>query len=103
MVEKVLTVSQATDVTMEVERHRQAAAMKVCVELLDTSTEHYEHLMLLRDELRKREKPIKQLPPVIEPSGSDIWLVSLTLNNVMFIFKKIYSLFAHKVLQIIIS
>ncbi|XP_052747637.1 uncharacterized protein LOC116413779 [Galleria mellonella] len=69
MVEKVLTVSQATDTTVEEERGRQAAAMRVCVELLDTSTEHYENLMLLHDELHKRE-PNKQLPPAIEPSSS---------------------------------
>ncbi|KAL0849346.1 hypothetical protein ABMA28_013661 [Loxostege sticticalis] len=72
MVEKVLTVSQATDATMEVERTRQAAAMRACAELLDTSAAHYEHLMLLREELRARDKPRKQMPPSIEPSGSDI-------------------------------
>ncbi|RVE54161.1 hypothetical protein evm_001284 [Chilo suppressalis] len=72
MVEKVLTVSQVTDATMEVEKERQAAAMRVCVDLLDTSAEHYEHLMLLRDELRKRERPKKQLPPAIEPSALEI-------------------------------
>lgn len=70
MVESVLTVSQATDKTMEVERERQAAAVRVCVELLDASAEHYEHLVLLRDELRQRSK--KHLPPAIEPSGSNI-------------------------------
>lgn len=68
MVEKVLTVSQATDSTMEVERGRQANAVRVCVELLDASAEHYENLVLLRDELRKREKLKKQHPPTIVPS-----------------------------------
>ncbi|PZC77271.1 uncharacterized protein LOC110376962 [Helicoverpa armigera] len=70
MVEKVLSVSQATDVTMEVERERQAAAVRVCVELLDASAEHYENLVLLRDELRKREKMKRQFPPAIEPSST---------------------------------
>ena len=65
MVEKVLTVSQATDATMEVEKDRQANAVRVCVELLDASAEHYENLVLLRDELRKREKLKNQHPPTI--------------------------------------
>ncbi|XP_049870461.1 uncharacterized protein LOC126369897 [Pectinophora gossypiella] len=66
MVEKVLTVSQATDKTMEVEKDRQAAAVRVCVDLLDASAEHYEHLVLFRDDLRRR----KHQPPTIEPSSS---------------------------------
>lgn len=70
MVESVLTVSQATDKTMEVERERQAAAVRVCVELLDASADHYENLILLRDELCQRSK--KNQPPAIEPSGSNI-------------------------------
>ncbi|XP_022820886.1 uncharacterized protein LOC111352561 [Spodoptera litura] len=70
MVEKVLSVSQATDSTMEVERERQAAAVRVCVDLLDASAEHYENLVLLRDELRKREKLKKQFPPTIESSST---------------------------------
>ncbi|KAJ8726467.1 hypothetical protein PYW07_001165 [Mythimna separata] len=70
MVEKVLTVSQATDSTMEVEKDRQTNAVRVCVDLLDASAEHYENLVLLRDELRKREKLKKQHPPVIVPSSS---------------------------------
>ncbi|KAM3964757.1 uncharacterized protein ACR2FA_001147 [Aphomia sociella] len=69
IVEKVLTVSQATDTTVEEERERQADAMRVCVKLLDASTEHYENLVLLRDELRQRE-PKKQYPPTIEASSS---------------------------------
>ncbi|XP_053600528.1 uncharacterized protein LOC128669621 [Plodia interpunctella] len=68
MVEKVLTVSQATDTAMLEEKNRQAAALRLCVELLDVSAEHYEHLVLLRDELSRKDKP--QRPPVIEPSGS---------------------------------
>ncbi|XP_013201264.1 uncharacterized protein LOC106143675 [Amyelois transitella] len=69
MVEKVLTVSQATDTVMLEEKNRQAAALRLCVELLDVSAEHYEHLVLLRDELARKDKPNQQ-PPVIEPSGS---------------------------------
>lgn len=72
MVEKVLTVSQATESTMNEEHNRQAAAVKVCVELLDTSAEHYENLVLLRDELRKRENMKKQHAPVIELSSSEM-------------------------------
>lgn len=71
MVENVLTVSQATDATMEVEKERQAAAVKACVELLDASADHYEHLVLLRDELRRREKMKMQQPPAIELSSSE--------------------------------
>ncbi|KAJ0181961.1 hypothetical protein K1T71_002683 [Dendrolimus kikuchii] len=70
MVEKVLTVSQATDTTLEVERERQTGAMRACLDLLDASTEHYEHLVLLRDELRKRDTVKHQQPPAIEPSAS---------------------------------
>ncbi|KAJ2953734.1 hypothetical protein O0L34_g1357 [Tuta absoluta] len=66
MVESVLTVSQATDKLMEIERERQLGTVRACVELLDASSEHYEHLSLLRQELRWR----KQHPPVIEPSSS---------------------------------
>ncbi|CAH0603034.1 unnamed protein product [Chrysodeixis includens] len=69
MVEKVLTVSQVTESTMNVERERQSAAVKVCVALLDASAEHYENLVLLRDELRKWEKQKQQYPPAIEPSS----------------------------------
>ncbi|XP_028037328.1 uncharacterized protein LOC114248324 [Bombyx mandarina] len=72
MVENVLTVSQATDATLEVERGRQAAAVKVCVELLDASTEHYEQLALLRDELQKRNVMKRQYPPAIELSSSEM-------------------------------
>lgn len=72
MVENVLTVSQATDATLEVERGRQAAAVKVCVELLDASTEHYEQLALLRDELQKRNVMKRQHPPAIELSSSEM-------------------------------
>ncbi|CAG9784301.1 unnamed protein product [Diatraea saccharalis] len=72
MVEKVLTVSKVTDATMEVERDRQTAAMKACVDLLDSTVEHYEHLMLLKDDLRNSERTNKQQPPAIEPSGSDV-------------------------------
>lgn len=71
MVENVLTVSQATDATMEVEKVRQAAAVKACVELLDASSDHYEHLVLLRDQLRQREMIKKQHPPAIELSVSE--------------------------------
>ncbi|XP_075991631.1 uncharacterized protein LOC142986883 [Anticarsia gemmatalis] len=68
MVEKVLAVNQATDETMEVEHGRQTAAVRVCVELLDASVDHYENLVLLRGELRKREKTKKQYPPVVDLS-----------------------------------
>ncbi|XP_050361492.1 uncharacterized protein LOC126780871 [Nymphalis io] len=71
MVENVLTVRQATDVAMKEERDRQAAAVKACVQLLDTSAEHYENLTLLRDELRKREKTLHH-PPIIELSSSEM-------------------------------
>ncbi|XP_072937300.1 uncharacterized protein [Epargyreus clarus] len=73
MVENVLRVSQATDTTMGVERVRQAVAVRACVELLDASAEHYEHLALLRDELRRRDAPrLLQHPPAIEPSTSNV-------------------------------
>lgn len=72
MVENVLTVSQATEASLEVEKGRQAAAVKACVELLDASADHYEHLVLLRDELRKRENMKNQRPPAIELSPSEI-------------------------------
>ncbi|KAI5632250.1 hypothetical protein NE865_15057 [Phthorimaea operculella] len=68
MVESVLTVSQATDKLMEIERERQTGTVRACLELLDASNDHYEHLSLLRQELRQR----KQHPPVIEPSGSSM-------------------------------
>ncbi|CAH2104473.1 unnamed protein product [Euphydryas editha] len=71
MVENVFTISQATDTAMEEERDRQAEAVRACVQLLDTSAEHYENLILLRDELRKREKPF-QHPPIIELSSSEL-------------------------------
>lgn len=70
MVDKVLMLSQAADATMEVEQSRQAAAVRVCLQLLDASTEHYENLVVLRDELRKRDKLNFQAPPVIELSSS---------------------------------
>ncbi|CAB3230862.1 unnamed protein product [Arctia plantaginis] len=72
MVDKVLMLSQAADATMEVEQSRQAAAVRVCLQLLDASTEHYENLVVLRDELRKRDKLNFQAPPVIELSSSVI-------------------------------
>ncbi|XP_045490832.1 uncharacterized protein LOC123690769 [Colias croceus] len=71
MVETVLTVTRATETTLDGERDKQAEAVKVCVELLDVSTEHYENLILLRDDLRKRDK-VKQRPPACEPSTSDV-------------------------------
>ncbi|KOB79358.1 Uncharacterized protein OBRU01_00538 [Operophtera brumata] len=71
MVENVLTVSQGTEVTLAVEKGRQAAAIKTCVELLDASTDHYEHLVLLSNELRQREVMKNQHPPVIELSTSE--------------------------------
>ncbi|KAL4712793.1 hypothetical protein ACJJTC_011863 [Scirpophaga incertulas] len=72
IVDRVLKVSEMTDATLEGEAERQTDAMKMCVELLDTSTEHYEQLMLVQDDLRRRETPMCQLPPAIEPSGSNI-------------------------------
>lgn len=72
MVERVLTVSQATDSTMEIERERQALAMKACMKLLDASTEHYEDLVLLSNELRKRDVAKQQKPPTIELSTSEL-------------------------------
>nr|XP_026487683.1 uncharacterized protein LOC113394550 [Vanessa tameamea] len=71
MVENVLNVRQATEVAMEEEKDRQATAVRACVQLMDTSAEHYENLTLLRDELRKREKTL-QHPPVIELSTSEM-------------------------------
>lgn len=71
MVETVLTVARATETTLDDERDKQVAAVRVCAELLDASTDHYENLILLKDELRKREKT-KQYPPLIEPSTSNI-------------------------------
>ncbi|XP_038212365.1 uncharacterized protein LOC119832683 [Zerene cesonia] len=71
MVDTVLTVTRATETTLDEERDKQAEAVKVCVELLDVSTEHYENLILLRDDLRKRDKA-RQRPPAIEPSTSDV-------------------------------
>ncbi|XP_026327460.1 uncharacterized protein LOC113235775 [Hyposmocoma kahamanoa] len=68
LVESVLMVNQATDKTMDVERERQTAAVRVCVDLLDASGEHYENLLLLQGDLRHR----KQRPPSIQPSGSDM-------------------------------
>lgn len=68
MVENVLMVNQVTDKTMDMERERQTAAVRVCVDLLDASGEHYENLLLLQDDLRRR----KQRPPSIEPSGCDM-------------------------------
>ncbi|CAG9566751.1 unnamed protein product [Danaus chrysippus] len=72
MVDGVLSVSQATEAALDMECERQTAAIRVCVKLLDASTEHYENLMLLRDDLRKREKTVLQRPPEILPSTSDI-------------------------------
>ncbi|XP_037297973.1 uncharacterized protein LOC119190335 [Manduca sexta] len=72
VVEKVLAVSQATDTTMAGEQKRQTAAMRTCVELLDASTEHYENLALLRDELRQRDIVKKQHPPTIDLSSIEI-------------------------------
>lgn len=72
MVESVLTVSQVTDATMATERERQSAAVKACVDLLDASTDHYENLVLLRDELRKRDKMKKHRPPAIELTPSEL-------------------------------
>lgn len=63
-------VSEATDNIMEEERDRQTEAMRACMQLLDSSVEHYENLILLRDDLRYRSKP--QYPPVIELSSSEL-------------------------------
>ncbi|CAF4757340.1 unnamed protein product [Pieris macdunnoughi] len=71
MVNAVMTVTRETDTTMDEERVKQAAAVKACVQLLDVSTDHYENLVLLKDEIRKREKS-KQHPPFIEPSTSSV-------------------------------
>lgn len=67
-----MTVSQATDTAMEMEKERQTAALRACVELLDSSATHYENLVLLRDELRLRNFMGKQHPPIIEISSSNI-------------------------------
>ncbi|XP_023942098.2 uncharacterized protein LOC112048685 [Bicyclus anynana] len=72
MLESVLTVSKATDAALDVERERQDAEIRACVQLLDASAEHYETLILLKDDLRQREKPNIQHPPVIEPSTSEM-------------------------------
>lgn len=69
IVENVRAVSEATDTIMEEERDRQTEAMRTCMQLLDSSVEHYENLILLRDDLRFRTKP--QYPPVIELSSSE--------------------------------
>lgn len=69
MVESVLSVSQTTDKSMEVEHERQNETARVCGDLLDVSNEHYENLVLLRDELRRR---IVHMPPVIELSATDL-------------------------------
>ncbi|CAH2238853.1 uncharacterized protein LOC120637313 [Pararge aegeria] len=69
MVENVLTVSKATDAAMEIERDRQDAEVRACIQLLDASAEHYETLILLNDDLRKSNI---QHPPVIEPSTSEM-------------------------------
>lgn len=71
MVEDVLTVSQATDAVMDVEKERQSEAAKACVKLLDTSSDHYENLVLLREELRMRDRAKRQYPPAIELSSFD--------------------------------
>lgn len=70
MVENVLAVTQATDAVIEEERDRQAEAMRACMKLLDSSVEHYENLILLRDDLRLCKK--RQHPPVIELSSSEL-------------------------------
>ncbi|CAK1550040.1 unnamed protein product [Leptosia nina] len=72
MVDSVLYVARATETTMDEERLKQVAAVRVCVELLDASTEHYENLILLRDEFRRRDQFKIQHPPFIEPSTSNI-------------------------------
>lgn len=74
MVQTVLTITRETETTMDEERVKQMAAVKACVELLGDSTDHYENLVLLKDEIRKREKS-KQHPPFIEPSTSNVWIL----------------------------
>ncbi|XP_047987930.1 uncharacterized protein LOC125227617 [Leguminivora glycinivorella] len=66
MVERVMLVSQAADKTVEEESFKQAGAMRACVQLLDTSAEQYEQLVLLRQELGQRGR--KQGPPGIDSS-----------------------------------
>ncbi|VVD01696.1 unnamed protein product, partial [Leptidea sinapis] len=51
---------------------RQAAAVGVCIKLLDASTEHYENLILLRNEFRRRDKGVLQHPPLVELSPSEM-------------------------------
>ncbi|CAH2067021.1 unnamed protein product, partial [Iphiclides podalirius] len=56
MVEEVLTVKRATITTIEAENEKQAVTMKACVALLDASSDYYENLVLLHDELRQRDR-----------------------------------------------
>ncbi|XP_045761981.1 uncharacterized protein LOC123865155 [Maniola jurtina] len=69
MVENVLTVSKATDAAMDVEHERQGAEVRACIQLLDASADHYETLILLKDDLKQWDKSSIQHPPVIEPSS----------------------------------
>ncbi|XP_034826929.1 uncharacterized protein [Maniola hyperantus] len=71
MVENVLTASKKTDAAMEAEQERQGAEVRACVQLLDASAEHYETLILLKDDLKQWDKSNIQRPPVIEPSSSE--------------------------------
>lgn len=68
----MLAASEATELTLQNESGRQAAALRNCVKLLDASAEHYENLVLLRDDLKRREKPRINFPPAIEESFNDI-------------------------------
>ncbi|XP_013133588.1 PREDICTED: uncharacterized protein LOC106099566 [Papilio polytes] len=71
MTEEVFAVRQATIRTMEAENDRQAATIRACAELLDASSDHYENLVLLYDELRQRDRR-RDHPPIIELESSEI-------------------------------
>ncbi|KPI98684.1 hypothetical protein RR46_04657 [Papilio xuthus] len=76
MTEEVFAVRQATIRTMEAENDRQAATIRACAELLDASSDHYENLVLLYDELRQRDRR-RDHPPIIELESNiqvDTWI-----------------------------
>ncbi|GBP91797.1 hypothetical protein EVAR_57259_1 [Eumeta japonica] len=76
MVETALAACEMSDRSTQEEKERLSSAAHACLDLLDSAVDHYEHVEVLRDELRRRrERPrppaaVEHRPPGIEASDT---------------------------------